>query len=113
MEMSKANSDLAKGQLLELTQEAMHVIQAYNEAKVVLEVEFDWVWNEIMIMESRIRTEKVRINSVVSQVESIMQPQQAVLQEPWCRFQILRCQDDERVSKATNLCAGIRQESKV
>jgi len=43
MEMSKANSDLAKGQLLELTQEAMHVIQAYNEAKVVLEVEFDWV----------------------------------------------------------------------
>lgn len=43
MEMSEANSDLVKGQLSELDPEVMHVIQAYNEAKVVLEVEFDLV----------------------------------------------------------------------
>jgi len=66
-----------------------------------------------MIMESRIQTEKVRINSEVSQVGSIIQPHQAVLQEPCFRVQVLRCQDDERVSRATNLCAGIFQESEV
>jgi hypothetical protein len=42
--------------LSELAQQVVHVIQACNEGKVVLEEEFDSVRNGILIIESRIQT---------------------------------------------------------
>jgi len=41
MEMTEVNSDLVQRQLLELAQQVMHVIEACNEEKEVLEEKFD------------------------------------------------------------------------
>jgi len=110
VEMSEGNQDSVQEQLSELTQQVIHVIQACNEEKEVLEDEFDSVRNGIMIMESRIQPEKVRIDSEVSGVGSMMQLQQVVLQELRSGVQILQSQDNQIVSEATELLAGFRKE---
>ena len=56
-EIQMTNStNLVRKQLSELAQQVVHVIQACNEGKVVLEEEFDSVRNGILIIESRIQT---------------------------------------------------------
>jgi len=66
IEMLEQNTDLVQEQLLELAQQIVHVIEACNEEKDVLEEEFDSVRNGIMIMESRLQTEQTRIDSEIS-----------------------------------------------
>jgi hypothetical protein len=58
----------------------VHVIEACNEEKDILEEDFESVRNGIIIMESRLRTEKIRIDSDVQRVGSMMHCQQAMLQ---------------------------------
>jgi len=70
--------DLVQGHLSELAQHVLHVIQACNEEKDLLEGEFDSVRPNIEILVIRLRTEKERIDSEVSGVGSHMILQQAV-----------------------------------
>ena len=61
-------------------------------------------------MESRLQTEKVRIDSEVSGVGSVMQFQQAMLQGIRSGIHILQKEDNQIVDEATDLFAGLRQE---
>jgi hypothetical protein len=79
--MSEANPDLVQKQLSELAQQIVHVIEACNEEKDILEEDFDSIRNGIMIMESQLQTEKTRIDSEVQGVGSMMNFQQAMLEE--------------------------------
>jgi len=65
VEMIEANTDIVQEQLSELAQQIVHVIEACNEEKDVLEGEFDSVRNGIRIMKSHLQTEEVRIDSEV------------------------------------------------
>jgi len=77
-EMSDQNTDLVQEQLSELAQQIVHVIEACNEEKDFLEEEFDWVKNGIAIMESRLQTEKIQINSEIAGVGTMARFQDAV-----------------------------------
>jgi hypothetical protein len=72
IQMTEANSDLVQKQLSELAQHIVHVIDACNEEKDILEEYFDSVKNGILIMESRLQTEKTTIDSEVQGVGSMM-----------------------------------------
>jgi predicted nucleic acid-binding Zn-ribbon protein len=110
VQMSEANPDLVQEQLSELAQQIVHVIEACNEGKDILEEDFDSVRNGIMIMESRLQTEKTRIDSEVQGVGSMMNFQQAMLEELRSGIQVLRNQDDQIIGEATDLFAGIKAE---
>jgi len=92
-QMSKVNTNIVQNQSLELAQQVMHVIQACNQEKDILENTFNSVCNDINILETRERMEKQRIESEVSGVESQMQLQQAVLQEMRTGISILQLQN--------------------
>ena len=59
----------------------MHIIEACNEEKDVLEDEFNSVRDNSKILETRIHPEKHRVDADVDGVETQLQLQQAVLQE--------------------------------
>jgi len=75
------NRDLVQKQLSELAQQIIHVIQACNDEKDILQEEFDFVRNGSIIMESRLQMEKTRIDAEVSGVGLVMHFQQAILEE--------------------------------
>lgn len=104
------DSDLVQKQLSELAQQVMHVITAYNEQNDLIEEKFHSVRNVILIMESRLQTEKLRIDSEVPGVGSMVQFQQAVLQELRSGIHIRQTQDIQIVHEATDLFAGMCQE---
>jgi len=110
IQMSEANPDLVQKQLPELAQQIVHVIEACNEEKDILKEDFDSVKNGIMIMESRLQTEKTRIDSEVQGVGSMMNFQQGVLGELRSSIHILQDQDNQIVGEATDLFAGIKKE---
>jgi hypothetical protein len=108
--MTEANTDFVPKQLLELAQQIVHVMEACNEEKEELEEVFDSVKNEILITESRLQTEKVRMDSEILGVGSIAKLQDAMLQELRSGIRILQSQDNPIVGDATDLFHGIRQE---
>jgi 3-dehydroquinate dehydratase len=71
--MTEVNTDFVQKQWSELTQPIIHVIQACNKEKEVLEKRFDLLNNGIVIMESRLQMEKVINKSEVLEVRSMMQ----------------------------------------
>jgi hypothetical protein len=89
VQMSEANPDLVQSQLSELAQQIVHVIEACNEEKDILEEDFDSVRNRIMFMECRLQTEKTSIDSEVQGVWSMMNVQQAMLEELRAGIQVL------------------------
>jgi len=110
--MIDENSDLLQKQLSELTEQIVHVIQACNKEKDQLEEEFNSIRNGILIMECRLQTENVRIDSAVLGVGTMMQFQQAVLEELHSGIHVLQEQDNQIVAEATDRFAGIRAELK-
>jgi predicted nucleic acid-binding Zn-ribbon protein len=108
--MTEVNTDLVKRQLSELAEQSVHVIQAYNKEKAILEEDFDCMKNGIIIMESCLLTEKIRIDSEVQGVGSMMQFQQAMLEELHSGIHVLQEQDNQIVGEATDLFAAIRSE---
>jgi hypothetical protein len=68
--------------------------------------------NGILIMESRLQTEKVRIESEVTPVGSMMQFQEAMLNELRSGIHSLQHHDHQIIWEATDLCAGIHREQK-
>ena len=110
VEMLEASPSLVQRQLLELAQQIVHVIDACNEEKEVLEEECDSVKNGILIMESRLQTEKIRMDSEILKVGCMAQLQDAMLQELRSGIHILQSQDNQIVSEATDLFNRMRQE---
>ena len=97
-------------QLSELAQQIVHVIEACYEEKDVLEGEFDSVKNGIVVMESRLQTEKSRIDAEISGVGTMARFQEAMLQELRSGIHVLQSQDNEIVQEATDLFSGMRNE---
>ena len=110
IQMSEANPDLVQKQLSELAQQIVHVIEACNEEKDILKEDFDSVRNGILIMESRLQTEKSKIDTEVQGVGSMMNFQQAVLEELRSSIHILQDQDNQIVGEATDLFSGMKRE---
>jgi len=110
VQMTEENPDLVQRQLSELAQQIVHVIRACNEEKDIMKEDFDSVRNGIMIMESRLQTEKKRIDLEVQGVGSVMSFQQAVLGELRSSIHILQDQDNQIVGEATDMFAGIKKE---
>jgi len=110
IEMLEPGTDLVQEQLSELAQQIVHVIAACNEEKDVLEEEFDSVKNGIVIMESRLQTEKVRIHSEISGVGTMAKYQEAMLQELCQGIHVLQSQDNQILPEATDLFSGIQKE---
>jgi len=108
--MLEPNTDLVQEQLSELAQQIVHVIEACNEEKDVLEEEFDSVRNGILIMVSRLQTEKVRIDAEISGVGTMARFQEAMLQELRSGIHVLQSQDNQIVQEATDLFDGMRKE---
>jgi hypothetical protein len=90
IQMSEVNPDLVQKQLSELAQQIVHVIEACNEEKDILKEDFDSVRNGIVIMESRLQTEKIRIDSKVQGVGSMMNFQQPMREELRAGIQVLK-----------------------
>jgi len=90
VDMTEANTDLVQRQLLELAQYIVHVSQACNEHKDVLAEELDSLENGIIIMESRLQTEKVANDSEVTAVGSMMQFREAMLEEIHSRIHVMQ-----------------------
>jgi len=108
--MSEASTDLVQNQLSELAQQVMHIIQACNEEKEIIEDDFESVKNNIQILEKRIQTERQRINLDVSGVSSQMEMQQAMLKKLRFGIHILQSQDDQIVEEASQLFQGTKTE---
>jgi Mg2+ and Co2+ transporter CorA len=102
--------DLVQRELSELAQKLVHFVKGCNDDKELLEEKFDSVRDGILIMVSQIETEKVRIESEVFRVASMMHLQPAVLQELYSGIHNLQFQDNQTVSEATDLFAGLQQE---
>jgi predicted nucleic acid-binding Zn-ribbon protein len=110
VEMTEASTDLIQKQLSELDQHIVHVIEACNREKHILAADFDCVKNGIRIMASRLQTEKIRIDSEVQGVGSMMNFQQAMLEELSSGIHVLQEQGNQIVGEATDLFTGIRAE---
>jgi hypothetical protein len=110
IEMTEANTDLVQKQLSELAQQIIYVIEACNDENGILEKDFDSVKNGIIIRESQLQTEKIRVDIKVQEVGSMMQFQQAMLEELQSGIHVLQEQDNQIAEEATDLFAGIRME---
>jgi len=108
--MAEANTDLVQEQLSELAQQVMHVIQACNEEKEIIEDDFESVKNNIRILETRIQTERQRIDSDVSGVSTQSDMQQAMLKELRFGIHILQTQDNQIVDEASQMFQGMKSE---
>ena len=108
--MTEANTELVQEQLSELAQQVMHVIQACNEEKEIIEDDFESVKNDIRILETRIQTERQRIDSDVSGVSTQSDMQQAMLKELRFGIHILQTQDNQIVDEASQMFQGMKSE---
>ena len=103
LEMTDANSNLVQKRFSELVQQVVHIVQACNEEKELFEDELDWFQANLEILESRIQTDKHRVDSEVAGVGTQVQLQQAVLQEIRSGVNILQAQDDQIVEEANSI----------
>jgi len=110
IDMLEPNTNFVQDQLSELTQQIVHVIEACDLEKDVLKEEIDSVRNGIVIMESRLPTEKSRLDAEVSGVGSVARFQDAMLQELRAGVQVLQTQDNQIVQEATELFGRMRSE---
>ena len=106
-EMRQADSDVVQQQLSDLAQLVIHVIQALKEEKDVLEEQFESRKSGILIVASRMQTEKLRMDSEDSGVGVILQFSQAILQVVRSGIHILQGQHNQIVQEATDLFCGI------
>jgi hypothetical protein len=81
-----------------------------SEEKDILEEDFDSVRNGILLMESRLQTEKILIDSEVQEVGSMRNFHQSMPEELCSGINILQEQDIHIVAEATDLFGGIRAE---
>jgi len=109
-EVVMMDTDLVQEQLSELAQQVMHVIQACNDKKEIIEDDFESVKNNIRILETRIQTERHRVDSDVSGVSTQSDMQQAMLKELRFGIHILQTQDNQIVNEASQMFQGMKNE---
>jgi heme oxygenase len=100
LEIPDSNSNLVQKQLLEHTQQIVHIVQACIEEKDILEHKFESVLGNIEILETTIQTNTHRVDAKVAGVGSQMQLQDAVRQEIRSEVNILQAQDNHIVQEA-------------
>jgi len=110
LEIQDASSTLVQKQLLELAQQVVHIIQACNEEKEVQEDEFESVKTNIKILETRIHTDKHRVDMDVAGVGTQLQLHEAVLQELRSGINILQGQDAQIVQEANDIFMTHKRE---
>jgi len=101
------NQDPVKQQLEGLTQQMVHIIEACNSEKGIIEEEFLSVNQDIQILEGRIRTEKSLLDQEVSRVGHQLMIQQTILDEIRGGINILNGQDNDIVREAKEAFDGI------
>jgi hypothetical protein len=102
-EVEMTGSDPVQQKLEEVSQQIVHIVQACNEEKGVIEDEFLAVKQDLEIMEGRIRTEKAKLDGVVSGVGNQMLLQQAIIEEMRSGISILQSQDTTIVQEASTI----------
>jgi len=88
----------------------VHVVQACNEEKELIEDEFLAVRQDLELLETQILTEKAKLEEEVSGVGSQMLIQQAVINEVRQGMAILQKQDNIIVEEAAGIFARIHQQ---
>jgi len=76
-----AEPDPVRTKLQELTQQMIHVVQASNEEKELIQDKFVAVRQDLELLETQILTENTKLEGEVSGVGSQMLIQQAVINE--------------------------------
>jgi hypothetical protein len=94
------NQDPVKQQLEGLTQQMVHIIEACNSEKGIIEEEFLSVNQNLQILEGRIRTDKSLLDQEVSGVGHQLMIQQTILDEIRGGINILNGQDNDIVREA-------------
>jgi hypothetical protein len=101
------NQDPVRQQLEGLTQQMVHIIEACNSEKGIIEEEFLSVNQDLQILEGRIRTEKSLLDQEVSGVGHQLMIQQTILDEIRGGINILNGQDNDIVREAKEAFDGI------
>jgi len=101
------NQDPVKEQLEGLTQQMVHIIEACNSEKGIIEEEFLSVNQDLQILEGRVRTEKSLLDQEVSGVGHQLMIQQTILDEIRGGINILSGQDNDIVREAKEAFDGI------
>jgi hypothetical protein len=101
------NQDPVKQQLEGLTQQMVHIIEACNSEKGIIDEEFLSVNQDLQILEGRIRTEKSLLDQEVLGVGHQLMIQQAILEEVRGGINILNGQDNDIVREAKEAFDGI------
>jgi hypothetical protein len=101
------NQDPVKQQLEGLTQQMVHIIEACNSEKGIIEEEFLSVKQDLQILEGRIRKEKSLLDHEVSGVGHQLIVQQTILDEIRGGINILSGQDNDIVREAKEAFDGI------
>jgi len=109
-EVEMVESDPVRTKLQELTQQMVHVVQACNEEKELIEDEFVAVRQDLELLETQILTDKAKLEGEVSGVGSQMLVQQVVINEVRQGIMILQKQDNVIVEEAAGIFAGIHQQ---
>jgi predicted nucleic acid-binding Zn-ribbon protein len=110
LEMANANYDFIQKHLSELALQVVHIVQVGNKGKEILEDELKSVKANIEILESRIDTDKQRVDKEVAGVGSHMQLQEAVLQEIRSGVNILQAQDNQIVQVANSIFEAFKNQ---
>jgi hypothetical protein len=103
LEMRNGNFSSVQKLFSELAQQVVHIVQACNEEKEILEDEFESDNGNIEKLESRIFTDKQQVDMEVAGVGSQMQLQEAVLQQIRSGVNILQAQDYQLIQEANSI----------
>jgi len=109
-EVEMFQADPVQQQVQGLTQQMVHIIEACNSEKEVIDEEFLSVHQEIQILEGRIRTDRSLIEGEVSGVGEQMIMQQSILEELRNGINILQSQDNDIVREAAEAFEGIASQ---
>jgi len=110
LEMEDASSSLVQKQLSKLAQQVVHIIQACNEEKEVLDDKFESVKANSEILETWIHTDKHRVDADMAAVGTQVQLQEAVLRELRLGVNILQGQDGQIVQEANEIFVTHKKE---
>jgi len=109
-EVEMAESDPVRTKLQELTQQMIHVVQACNEEKGLIEDEFVAVRQHLELLERQILMEKAKIDGDVSGVGSQRLIQQAVINEMRHGITLQQSQDNIIIKEAADIFSGIHRQ---
>lgn len=88
----------------------VHLVQAWNEEKGLIEEEFAAILQDLELLEAQICTEKARIEAEVSGVGGHMLPQQGMISEMRQGIMILQKQDNVIIKEAGDIFQGIHKQ---